>query len=602
MNERDGMPREGARESSSSPSPLSLDAARERLRERGYLERGVEGAVLKGALAARTRTRAFLLGASTGAAFLAAAAAFAETVLHAVSSSLPIRDAAVLFLWLFAGAAAAASLVVLALVALALLRARARGDAEEGATEIAVAFGVLAGVAGILAARPALESAGAPAAAAVLVAVAFAVLIAVRVARGLAFTVLAASGRLFVTRPSRTFLAWSLAGGTLVLVGISAVFVRVPAVGDAPLVVKANGRRVVVVGVDGWTASLPGEGVGASYVKEARDAAAFWTTVATGESVKRHGIGSLDLVRVRGVGAPVRPLAGAAWYLRSVLPALHLARRESVTASARRVPALWEVASRGGIPSLTVNWWTTYPAEDGGGTILGNHLFFAARAGAALAGEGWPADSAERAARFATRVAPEPGSLERLVADARGLDEFALAAFRDAWQRERPRLALLYLPGPDILSSALADPERGAADRVTLAAALTEETAKLRGFLLDPGLEPAPDLLVEVLDAGRREGGGVARLSGPLARPGAVAGSGRGDATLDPADLAPTVLSVLGVPASRAIAGRVRGDLLAKGAVDGETVASWGRRRADSQPPIDPKEYVENLRSLGYLR
>ena len=60
--------------------------------------------------------------------------------------------------------------------------------------------------------------------------------------------------------------------------------------------------------------------------------------------------------------------------------------------------------------------------------------------------------------------------------------------------------------------------------------------------------------------------------------------------------------AVLGVPASREIAGRVRGDLLAKGAVDGETVASWGRRRMSSRPPIDPKEYVENLRSLGYLR
>jgi hypothetical protein len=574
---------------------ISLDDARERLRERGYLERGVEGAVLKGALAARTRTRAFLLGASTGAAFLAAAVALAETVLHAVSSALPLRDAAVLFLWLFAGAAAAASLVVLALVLLALLRARARGDAEAGSTEIAVAFGILAGVAGILAARPALESAGVPAAAAVLAAVAFAVLIAVRVARGLAFTVLAASGRLFVARPSRTFLAWALAGGTLVLVGISAILFRVPVVGDAPLVVAANRRRAAVVGVDGWTAALSGAGARAPYVKEARDPAAFWTTVATGESVKRHGIGSLDLVRVAGVGSPVRPLAGAGWYLRSVLPTLRLARRESVTASARRVPALWEVASRGGIPSLTVNWWTTYPSEEGGGTILGNHLFFAARSGAALAGEGWPPDAAERAARLAPRVAPEPGSLERLVADATGLDDFALAAFRDAWRRESPRLALLYLPGPDILSSALADPERGAADRVALAAALTEETAKLRAFLVNPGLTPAPDLFVLVLDAGRRESGGVVRLSGPLALEGA-------EAVLAPADLAPTVLSVLGVPASREIKGRVRGDLLVKGATDGETVASWGRRRAAARPPIDPKEYVENLRSLGYLR
>jgi hypothetical protein len=597
MEERDRPSRPGVEESSSSPGvELSLDAARDRLRERGYLERGVEGAVLKGALAARTRTRAFLLGAATGAAFLAAAVAFAQTVLHAVSSALPVRDAAVLFLWLFAGAAAIASLVVLALVLLALVRARARGNAEEGSTEIAVAFGVLAGVAGILAARPVLESAGAAAAAAVLAVVAFAVLIAVRVARGLAFTVLAASGRLFVTRPRRTYLAWALAGGTLVLVGASALFFRVPAVGDAPLVVAANARRVVVVGVDGWTESLPGEGVArATYGKEARDPAAFWTTVATGESVRRHGIGSLDLVRIAGVRALVRPLAGAGWYLRDVLPALHLARRESVTAAARRVPALWEVASRGGIPALTVNWWTTYPAEESGGTILGNHLFFAARAGSSLAGEGWPPEAAERAGRLAPRLAPEPGSLERLVADARGLDDFALAAFRDAWRRESPRLALLYLPGPDILSSALADPARGAADRVALAAALTEETAKLRAFLLAPELAPAPDLLAFVLDAGRREGGGVVRLSGPLARAGA-------EATLAPADLAPTVLAVLGVPASREIVGRVRSELLVPGATSGETVASWGRRRASTELAVDPKAYVENLRSLGYLR
>src|SRR5512143_3894418 len=593
MDERDDSRREGAeRSSSSSGVELSLDVARERLRERGYLDRGVEGAVLKGALAARTRTRAFLLGAATGAAFLAAAVALAQAVLHAVSSALPLRDAAVLFLWLFAGSAAVASFVVLALVLLALVRVRAHGDAEEGSTEIAVAFGILAGVAGVLAARPALESAGPPAAAAVLFAVAFAVLIAVRVARGLAFTVLAASGRLFATRPRRTFVAWVLAGGTLVLVGISALFFRAPAAGEAPLVVAGNARRVVVVGIDGWTEGLPGaEAARARYAKEARDPAAFWTTVATGESVKHHGIGSLDLVRVLGVRSAVRPLGGAGWYLRDVLPALHLARRESVTAGARRVPSLWEVATRGGIPSLTVNWWTTYPAEEGGGTILGNHLFFAARAGASLAGEGWPADAAERASRLAPRVAPEPGSLERLVADARGLDTFALAAFREAWRRDGPRLALLYLPGPDILSAALLDPERGTADRVALAAALTEETAKLRAFLLDPGLAPAPDLLVLVLDAGRRESGGVVLLEGPLARRGA-------ESTLAPVDLAPTVLAVLGVPASREIAGRVRGDLLAPGAASAETVASWGRRRASAELAIDPKAYVENLRSL----
>ena len=330
-------------------------------------------------------------------------------------------------------------------------------------------------------------------------------------------------------------------------------------------------------------------------MKSVRDPAAFWTTVATGETARRHGIGSLDLVRVAGVGAPVRPLSGAGLYLGHILPALGVARLESVTAAARRVPAVWEVASRAGIPSLTVNWWTTYPAGDGGGTVLGNHLFFAARAGASLAGEGWPAEAAERAARLAPRLAPEPGSLERLVEDARGLDSFAIAAFRDAAAREKPRLSLVYLPGPDILSSALSAPERSAADRVVLAEALTAETAAVRAFLSDPALLASGDLVVFVLDAGRRESGGVVALAGPLARSGA-------SGAMEPADLAPTVLAVLGVPAARDVAGKVRADLLAGGAATTETIASWGRRRAGAPPSVDPREYVENLRSLGYLR
>src|SRR5512140_4039659 len=123
MDTRDERPREGAKESSSGVE-LSLAAARERLREKGDLGRGVEGAVLKGALAARSRTRALLLGAATGALFLAAAVALAGAVLHSVSSALTFRDTAVLFLWLFGGAAALATLLVAGLVGLALLRGR----------------------------------------------------------------------------------------------------------------------------------------------------------------------------------------------------------------------------------------------------------------------------------------------------------------------------------------------------------------------------------------------------------------------------------------------------------------------------------------------
>lgn len=580
---------------------ISIDEARDRLRARGYLDRGVEGAVLKGALAARSRALVLLQGAAVGALFLAAALAAVETALVASGADLSARDIAVLFGWVFAGALLAAALVVALLVGVAWLRTRGRGDADGAMTELATGFGILAGLGGALAARQALEASGPAGAAAVLASVAIAVVIAFRVARGVALAVLLASGRAVLRQRRRAGLA-TLA---LVAVGVAVLAVvalrRPPPSLDEPLVVRANTHRVVVVGVDGWSdryldrdAAVSDGRATHAYRKADLDPAAFWTTVATGEPASRHGIGSLDLVRVRGVSDPVRASGGTGWIVGKALPALGLARRESVTAAARRVPAAWEVARRGGLASLVVGWWTTYPADERGGTVLGNHLFFAARAGHSLAGEGWPAEAAERAARLAPRLAPEPGTLDRLIEDAEGLDDFSIRAFLDASAREKPRLALLYLPGLDILGSALAAPDRNAADRVALASALTAEARKVEAFLASDALRKDVDLLAVILDGGRREAGGVVRLEGPLAR------AGTGPVAVE--DLAPTLLGALGVPASRQTAGRVRPELLAPDTVTGETVATWGRRRVDRVPPVDPKEYVENLRSLGYLK
>ncbi len=598
MTERETPPREGAEE-----SPLSFEAARERLRERGYLDRGVEGAVLKGALATRSRAQSLLFGAAVGAFFLALALALVETVINAVAAALPLRDAAVLFLWIAAGSVGVAAVIVLVLVSAAFLRVRGRADAEGVAREIAAGFGVVAGVGAVAAAVPALRAAGPLAATAVLVSLAFAVFIAVRTARGVTLAALLATGRAAFGSPRRL----GLAGLALALVALAAgalLWVSRPeSAASGPLVVEANSRRVVVVGIDGWSDRYLGEGetfaasfgaAGARYVKPDRDPAAFWTTVATGENASRHGIGALDLVRIAGVGSPFRPVGVSAFFLGRVLPAIGVARRESVTAAARRVPAAWEVARRAGVASLVVNWWTTYPAGDGGGTILSNHLFFAARAGSSLSGEGWPAEAVSRAAARAPRAAPPAGSRDRLVADAAGLDDFALAVFLDALSRERPRLSLLYLPGLDILGAALSDPGRSAADRVTLAEAVTAEARKIRVFLDDPAWREGIDLVVVLFDGGRGEEGGVLRLAGPLARPGA-------EESLAPADVAPTVLAALGIPASREAAGKVRAGLLQPGAVTSATVASWGvRPRAVAA--IDPKEYVENLKSLGYLK
>lgn len=585
-----------------SRDPVTFEEARERLRSRGYLDRGVEGAVLKGALAARNRTVGLLFGAAVASLFLALALATVETVAVALASALSLRDALVLFAWLGAGALLTAGVLVLLLAALAWLRMRGRSDPSGVSTEVAVVFGVLAGVGAVLTARPVLEAAGPLAALVAFAAAAFAVVLAVRVARGLAFTVLAASGRAVFSRAPRPALAVGAALATAVLATGGWLLLRRVPPADEPLVVRASAARVVVVAVDGWipqlasgAAPLPA-GIRRTYRKETTDPAAFWTTVATGEPVRRHGVGALELVRLDGLTAPVRLTAGTGWFLGRLLPALGLAREESVTSAARRVPAIWEVAHRAGLASLAVNWWTTWPADDSGGVVLGNHLFFAARSGAKLESEGWPPEASARAARLVPREGARTIGAGRLVADARGLDAFAIAAFRQELARARPRLALLYLPGLDILGAAMSEPGRTVAERVLLATALGEETRAVASFLAGPDvLGGEADLVAVVVDEGRSARRGELLLSGRLA--GADA-SGE----VRPVDLAPTLLAVLGVPSSRETAGKVDPRLLRHGAASDATVASWGRKRSGGGPVLDPKEYVENLRSLGYLR
>ncbi len=67
-----------------------------------------------------------------------------------------------------------------------------------------------------------------------------------------------------------------------------------------------------------------------------------WTSIATGMPRERHGI--------RGfVGRKTRRL---------------------VSSLDRQVPALWTIASRGGLRSVVVGWWATYPAESIDGVVV----------------------------------------------------------------------------------------------------------------------------------------------------------------------------------------------------------------------------------------
>ena len=95
---------------------------------------------------------------------------------------------------------------------------------------------------------------------------------------------------------------------------------------------------------------------------------------------------------------------------------------------------------------------------------------------------------------------------------------------------------------------------------------------------------------------------GVVSLSGAVARPTAP------PVSMTRADLVPTLLYTLGVPASRELPGKPRTDLFTDqftSRVPVRWTESYGRRtmtpRPPSAAPLDD-QMLERLRSLGYVR
>jgi hypothetical protein len=71
-----------------------------------------------------------------------------------------------------------------------------------------------------------------------------------------------------------------------------------------------------------------------------------------------------------------------------------------------------------------------------------------------------------------------------------------------------------------------------------------------------------------------------------------------------PVDVAPSILARLGVPRARDLEGAPAAALFAAGTVEQATVASYGPRiaPAGASAPESDREYLEKLRSLGYLK
>jgi len=535
--------------SEGSPPPVSLEDARARLKELGYLDGRVERFVFRRALEGRG---GLFLPAVLAAAFAAALAlaAVVETGEPGMGSD-PASLGAV-FLHFFGASLLAAALGAALLV---LLADRARRPAGAGLAAGLAAGGVVLAlwIGGGYAMGGSLLHAllwGVPVSLAALAT-------AENVRSGFLARAYAHAHRLPEGRRRRVFLAVAAAG--LAVAALALALRREPQAARPP---QARGRpaTVRVIAVDGLLLDArPADAAAAGILRLFEGTATgwweaqrgtppeIWTNLATGVGPERHGVRALERVRPLGSSAALRPPPGMAWYLRGVGRFLGLVKSAPVSAADRRSLTFWEVYAAAGPPALAVGWWSSGPWP--GAEVVGNEQVLAGAA----------------------------GGLD--------VDRAALRAFREA--KAAASLATVYLPSCDILRG---EPEARARALGEVEAFLSREAAEAaaRGSVL----------VVLAADSHAPEGG-LGRMA--VFDPGAAGGV---RVHIRPEDVMPSILARAGIPVAEDLPGRPAPALFTPGSLETATVPTYGPRVAPaaSRKSVTDKEYLEKLRSLGYLQ
>jgi hypothetical protein len=299
---------------------------------------------------------------------------------------------------------------------------------------------------------------------------------------------------------------------------------------------------------------------------------------------------------------------------------LRLTRPSVASGSDRHEKTFWEVATEAGLRAVVVNWWATWPAASGQGVVLTDRATLRLERGGALDAEiapagiyerlasRWPAlrERASALASAALAGGSSEGDEAALVRRSAELDAMTLLLTQDVCDGTTD-LCAVYLPGLDIAQHALLG---GDAAGLPSASAMSSRLQSLEAYyvaldrLLGSVVRPESGEIVVLITApGRVAPGANGRLTirGSVARVGSAIDA---QAT----DVAPTILYALGVPMSRALAGKPLVDLFtepfaARYAV--RHVATYGRPASRegvrSGQPLD-QEMIDHLRSLGYVR
>ncbi|HKI04453.1 MAG TPA: hypothetical protein VKK31_20915 [Thermoanaerobaculia bacterium] len=599
-----------------TPPGHDLEGVRSELRRLGYLDHGFERFLLQDALRPRQPARTlFLLTAKVGllsGLALALVLSLALTVANGNLTASPL-DLAALFLHLFPPISVATGLAFLVLCGVILLVIRLYHVRRIETLSLVVA---LAAGAGLLAfalriGQEVLAEGRLPQVILLVIVTPPVVYALIKlVYQGLLtlairFTEEAPLGRLF----SRRWLGLAILSAIALLTVPAVVSARRAPAGPPAALPTGPGERVLLIGVDGVLPEeagylmalgelpamrrLAGEGRVLSYPRKAEPPASFWTAVATGVPGPDHGVSSLDSFLPLGMKTPLArtgPLR--AWWSRVEVP-LGLAEYRPILANRRRAFTIWELASRGGDPSLAVNWWATYPAEPIPGLVVAHGAFQLLREGAE--GAVAPAAAGGEIAALARALEsspPDPRLTAALpAAAAAAVLERALRPdrfYRQVFTRglaQAPRAAALYLPALDIAADGWRGGDVAFADLVRSELA---ETDRLLARALD-----GVGTVAVVLDPGRRRQSGEGRVI--LWR---RQGCGAGRQASSPEAVAAGLLRALGLPQSEELPPPPAGCRWAPPPV---AVASYGEPRRVAPRGLESAEYLQSLRSLGYL-
>jgi hypothetical protein len=372
----------------------------------------------------------------------------------------------------------------------------------------------------------------------------------------------------------------------------------------------APGERVLLLGVDGVLAEevdyllargdlpalgrLAAGGAVLAYDRPEEVPAAFWTSVATGIASPHHGVSAVDSFQPLGVGTPLARNGPLRAYWSRVAVPLGLARHRPVLANRRRAFTIWELASRGGAPVAAVDWWGTYPAAPLPGVVVAHGAYHLLRRG--VPGAVAPPVSAGRLEALLA-AAPPPEMRTLLAASLRPAEAHATldrALLPDLFYRRafatllatKPRAAALYLPGLDIAADGWRGGDVAFADLVRHELIATDR-------LLAASLEGVGTVAV-VVDPGRRRTGGEGRVL-LWRRSGCRT---RAEATVAPEAVASALLRALGLPQSEELPPPPP---ICRWPPPPAQVATYGTPADRAATVREDEEYLEGLRSLGYL-